>query len=130
MTEAKDTGPVTLYLDVLDRLKLLDLLPKNGTYVTLVESKAAQKAVNLSLDEIKEFECVPFGEGGMRWNEKGQEHRPITLTSFMHTTMVDILKARSEKKELAIQELSIYDQIVNGNYPKDTIKEEKTNEAH
>ena len=61
-------------LNLLERFKVLAILPNESDFATLKIVKDLQSSLGVTEAEFKEFEIVQnFEAGTTKWNEKGKE---------------------------------------------------------
>jgi len=70
-----------LKLNTAQRLVLLDVLPKEGNYTTLKIVRKLKESLSFSEEEHKRLKFVQDGDG-VRWDEKGEELKPIRRYKF------------------------------------------------
>ena len=100
-------------LNVMDRLMLNQVLPEKGSFASLRSIKEARKNVLLNDKEVEEFE-FKFENDAFKWNEKGNEKRPIEIGEIAAEEVKKILKSMDEKKELSLNHEGIYEIFVEG----------------
>jgi len=98
-------------LNVLERLTLLGILPKEGNFVTLKVLKSLKDNLGLSEEELKKFEVTQDGER-IAWNEKGNEETEIEIGEKATDIIVEALKNLDKDKKLVEQHFSIYEKFV------------------
>jgi len=98
-------------LNVLERLTLLGILPKEGNFVTLKVLRSLKENLGLSEEELKKFEVTQDGER-IAWNEKGNEEIEIEIGEKATDIIVEALKNLDKDKKLVEQHFSIYEKFV------------------
>ena len=99
-------------LNVLERLMVLQILPKESNFVTLGIVFDLQKELTLTEEEIKEFEVVMVPDKGANWNEKGKEEREIKIGEKAADIIVEALKKINAEKKITPQLMSLYEKFV------------------
>ena len=97
-------------LNVLERILLLQILPKEGTYVTFKILMDLKGKLAFNEKEIKEFGVVEK-EGRITWKksadkdfEFGEKAKEIIVTS---------LKKLDEEGKIDINNISLYEKFIN-----------------
>jgi len=98
-------------LTVLERLILLQILPKEGNFVTLRVLRSLTSSLGLSEGDIKEFEVKQDGEIAT-WNNKGNEEREIEIGEKATDIIIESLKELNDSKKLTEQHFSLYEKFV------------------
>lgn len=97
-------------LNVLERINLLGILPKEGNFVTLKIIKDLKSNLSFTEEEIKEFNIVT-NENNVTWNIKGQEEKEISIGEKATDVIVEALKKLDETKKLTEQYYSLYEKF-------------------
>lgn len=98
-------------LNVLERLQLLQILPKEGNFVTLKIVKTLLNNISIGEKEFKEFDIKQTGEQ-LTWNEKGNEEREIEIGEKAMDIVADTLKKVDKEGKLNNNMLSLYEKFV------------------
>ena len=98
-------------LNVLERLTLLQILPKESNFATLMIVKNLTSSLGLSEADYKEFE-VKQEESQIIWNQKGNEEREIKIGEKATDIIIESLKKLDEEKKLTEQHFSLYEKFV------------------
>jgi len=99
-------------LNLMERLMAVQILPKEGSFVTLKITRDLQGVLAPSEAEYKEFEVVQDGEQ-TKWNEKGREEREVVIGEKATDILVEALKNLDKDKKLTLQFMSLYEKFVN-----------------
>ena len=98
-------------MNVLERLILLGILPKESNFATLMIVKNLTSSLGLSEDDYKEFE-IKQEENQIIWNQKGNEEREIKIGEKATDIIIESLKKLDEEKKLTEQHFSLYEKFV------------------
>jgi len=98
-------------LNLMERLTLLQILPKEGSYVTLKVIRDLQSELAPNEDEFIEFEIKQEGEKAS-WNEKGREEKEIELGIKSEELIKDALERLDRDKKLTFQHLSLFAKFI------------------
>ncbi|MFA6335487.1 MAG: hypothetical protein WCX48_08020 [Bacteroidales bacterium] len=99
-------------LNVLERVMLLSVLPKEGNFTTLRLTRELQAKIGISAAEYKEFE-VQTDEKGSRWNIKGAAPTEIEFADAEIDIIKKQLKELDSKNKLTNDLFSVYEKFVN-----------------
>ena len=100
-------------LNLLERLKVLQILPAEGNFATLNIVKTLRESLAPTEKEFKDFGIVEK-DGAISWNEKGREEIEIEIGEKATDIIVEALKKLDEENKLTAHHLSIYQKFVNG----------------
>ena len=115
-------------LNVPERLILLQVVPKEGSFLTLKVIRDLTSTLALSDEEFKEFNVLqdksqptlesPEGEdigpNKITWNEKGLEEREVEIGEKATDIIVEALKKLDQDKKLEQRHLSLYEKFIGG----------------
>ena len=98
-------------LSVLNRLLLLNLLPKEGNITTLRIVQKLREDLSFSEDEhnILKFEQT---DASLKWNSKEPVVKDVNFGPKAQTLVVDALEALSKDNKLTADFLPLYDLFV------------------
>jgi hypothetical protein len=98
-------------LSVLDRLMLLNILPKNGDVTTLRIVRQLNEDLSFSEEEHAAlgFEVL---EGQVKWKTEGDPHKDIEIGPRAWTLICDTLERLSKEKDLTLDQLVLYDKFI------------------
>jgi len=98
-------------LNVLERLKILQLLPQEGNFMTLTIVNKMKESLSLTEAEFKEFEVK---EDGVQttWNTKGQEEQELEIGEKASDIIAEALKKLNDEDKLTVQYMSVYEKFV------------------
>lgn len=98
-------------LTVLERLVLLNLLPKEGSFTTLKLVRKAREA--LSFDDIENRKLAFVQDGDqVRWNESERIVKEVELGDMMTLEVVKALKKLDEDGKLRDEHLTLYEKFI------------------
>jgi len=98
-------------MNVMERLILLGILPKESNFATLMIVKNLTSNLGLSEEDYKEFE-VEQKQDRIIWNKKGEEEREIKIGEKATDIIIESLKKLDEEKKLTEQHFSLYEKFV------------------
>ena len=103
-------------LSISERYVLLDILPKEGSFVTLKQVKAIRDALAFTDDEVDKFELketnLPGGQTTIRWNVAKEEAVEIPISEKGKKLAFDALTALDLAGKLTSREYSLYELFV------------------
>ena len=98
-------------LNVLERLVLQGLLPKEGNYTTLKLLRVCREA--LSFDDLENKRLAFFQDGDqVRWNEGVDIVKDIKIGEVMRLEIIASLKKLEEEKKLRDEHFTLYEKFV------------------
>jgi len=98
-------------LNVLERLMLLGILPKENNFATLKIVRTLTSNLGFDEKETTEFDIKQEGDKVI-WNQKGSEEREIEIGEKATDIIVESLKKLDEEKKLNEQLFSVYEKFV------------------
>ena len=98
-------------MNVLERLTLLQILPKESNFATLEIVRELISNVGLNEADYKEFE-INQKDGLITWNEKGGEDREIKIGEKATDIIIESLKKLDDEKKLTENHFSLYEKFV------------------
>jgi hypothetical protein len=98
-------------LNLLERLVIQKILPKEGDFVTLKVLNSLKLTLAPSEEELKEFE-LKNQDGMITWNSKGSEEREISIGEKATDIIVNALKDLDKNKKLTQEHYTIYEKFV------------------
>jgi len=109
-----------MLLSILDRLMVLNLLPKKGDVTTLRVIGEVQESVGFTNDEYDKLNFT-HTDKGTNW-ENTVEPKEIQLGSAAAGLLRKALKTKDDAKELTLDELPFYDRIMGEDNGKEASK--------
>jgi len=100
-------------LTVLERLVLLNVLPREGDFTTIKLMRRLRESLSFDEEELKKIELVQDGDQ-TRWNEEASRSilKPIQIGEKMTDIVHDALKKLNDEKKLTDQHFSLYEKFV------------------
>ena len=104
-------------LNLLERLTILNILPREGNFATLKILRDVQGVLSPSEAEFKEFGITTelnkeTNQTQTNWNKKGIEEREINIGEKANDIIVETLKKLNDEKKLNPQHMSAYEKFV------------------
>ena len=98
-------------LNVMDRLVLLNTLPKEGDFTTLKIVRTMREDLSFTEEEHKALEFKQEGDS-VRWNQAADVERDINFGEKATDIIVEVLKKLNSDKKLAEQHYRLYELFV------------------
>jgi len=100
-------------LTVLERLALLNILPKEGNFITLKIVRKLREDLSFSEEEIKRLEFKE-DEGRVSWNPREAEKiiKDIKIGNKANSIIVEILEKLDKEKKLTDQHFTLYEKFI------------------
>lgn len=100
-------------LTVFERIILLNLLPKEGDFLTLKIVRKMREDLSFSEAEHKDLRFDQT-ENNIKWNQAADKPKVIDFGEKATDIIVGILKKLDETKKLTEQQFSLFEKFVMG----------------
>lgn len=100
-------------LNVPERLILLQVVPKEGSFLTLKIVRDLTSTLAMNDEEFKEFGITQDGDQ-IKWNLKGLQEKEVEIGEKATDIIVEALKKLDESKKLEQRHLSLYEKFIGG----------------
>ena len=111
MENRSKEGEKKMKLNLMERISVLQILPKEGNFITLKVIGELQQTLAPSEAEFKEFEIVQEGEN-IRWNAKGNIEKELPVGDKACEVIVNVLKKLDNEEKLTNQHFSVYKKFI------------------
>jgi hypothetical protein len=98
-------------LTVMERLVLLNLLPREGNFKTLKLLRELRESLSFDELENKRLNFQQVGEQVM-WDKEADNVRDIKVGDLMTELIVETLKELDKKKTLKEEQFTLYEKFV------------------
>ena len=98
-------------LNLLERLMIQSILPKEADFVTLKIMNNLRQSVAPSEEEYKEFE-IRQDEGRVIWNSKGNEEKEIEVGEKATDVIKGALEKLDKEKKLTQDLFTLFEKFV------------------
>jgi hypothetical protein len=98
-------------LTILERILLLDILPKEANYVTLKIINDLKAELSFSEKELKDFE-IKESEGRVVWASKKAELKKIEFGERTKEIICDTLKRLDESGKINNENITLYEKFI------------------
>jgi len=98
-------------LNLLERVTILGILPKEANFLNLKIIKDIQDVVSFTEEDFKEFD-IKQTDGMITWNAKGTEEKEISIGEKATDIIVEALKELNKDKKLTANHYSLYVKFV------------------
>lgn len=98
-------------LNLLERVTILGILPKEANFLNLKIIKDIQDVVSFTEEDFKEFD-IKQTDGMITWNAKGTEEKEISIGEKATDIIVEALKELNKNKKLTANHYSLYVKFV------------------
>lgn len=101
-------------LGVLDRLLLLNILPKEGNLVTLRVTRDLSRDLGFTEEELKDLNFVTNPNGGISWDTGAAAKivKEIEIGDTMLSIVVKELKKLDKEEKLSMEILDLYEKFI------------------
>jgi len=100
-----------LKLNVLERITVLNLLPKQENYLTFRMVTELKKELSFTEVEIKKFGVVFTPDGRVSWKD-GKTIKNIDVPDTISAMLVEKLKSLEKDKKIDEENVSLYEKLV------------------
>ena len=101
-------------LNVLERIMLLDVLPKEGSFVTLKIVRDLRSDLSFSEEEHKKFKFVE-SQGRVNWNPAAEQFKEVHIGEKATDIIVEALKKLDKEKKLTEGHLTLFEKFCKEN---------------
>lgn len=91
---------------------LLNILPREGTIMTIKIVRELREALSFSEAEHKSLNFQKLEDGGMQWDEKAIGDKEVPVGPRAHALIVETLERLDKEKKLTEDSLSVWDKFV------------------
>ena len=110
-------------LNILERVVIMNILPRTGSFVNVRAAKNTGKILMITDEERKELDLQVNG-GTTTWNDKGKEEKQFEIPPSSVKIIRDTLKDLDAKGQLPMDAISAYEKFLLGNVPPEEIDAE------
>ena len=100
-----------MQLSVLERIVLLDILPKEGNFVTLKILRKLRESLSFTEEEIKYYALTIEGNE-FKWSDQVEQVADITIGEKATDIAAAALKALDKANKLEDRHFSLYEKFV------------------
>lgn len=98
-------------LNVAERINILSILPREGNFIDLGIIRELAQILNLSEDEIKEFEITVDGNN-YRWNKKGDEEIVFEIGPRGFSLICELLEKLDKNNKLEMNHFTLFNKFI------------------
>lgn len=98
-------------LTVLERLVLLNILPKEGDLTTIRIVRELREVLSFSEAEHASLAFKPDGDGNMRWNAEADRDEDFIFQPRAYALIADTLEKLAKGEKMMEDYLSVYDKF-------------------
>ena len=99
-------------LTILERLTLLNILPRENNFINLMLIKEAAEKIGFDDKEISECEIKQTPEGVNFNAEKGKIEKPIEIGERAYSLICEVLEKLDKANKLTQEHCSIYKKFI------------------
>ncbi|MFA6972954.1 MAG: hypothetical protein WC208_16345 [Gallionella sp.] len=102
-------------LNVVERLNLLSILPKEGNFITLKIVHRLREALSFTELEVKALNIRPGTEAGtVQWDTVADIPKEVSIGEKATDIIVEALKELDKQKKLTDQYFGLYEKFIEG----------------
>jgi len=102
-------------LTVFERLMLLNILPKEGNFVTLKIVRELREGLSFNEKEIKDLNLKVDDKGNATWNPAKDKNKDVEIGGQANKIIVETLEKLDKDKKLTESHLSVYEKFIENN---------------
>ena len=99
-------------LNIGERLLCLELMPKEGNYITLKLVKQVIDELTFDETEIKSAKIHQSEDGRITWDQKHDPNKDVTINDIVVDMIHKSLIERDKNSKLTSQYMTLYDKFV------------------
>lgn len=99
-------------LNVLERMMLLNVVPREGSFVTLKVVGELRNDLSFSEAELKKYKFVET-EGRVSWNPAAEQIKEVHIGEKATDVVVEALEKLDEEKKLTMEHVSLYEKFID-----------------
>ena len=99
-------------LNTLERLVLLNILPREGTITTIKIVRELREALSFSEEEHAALKFEKLEDGGMQWVVEADKDKELTIGPRAHTLVAETLERMDKEAKLVEDHLSLCEKFV------------------
>lgn len=111
-----------LKLNVLERIVIMNLLPKSGNFVSIRAIKNTGKILSISKEEMEETQ-MHITPQGSTWNKKGKDEKEFDLPASSVKIIKDRLQEMDKKNDLPLEAVTVWEKFFPQSVVESEIKE-------
>ena len=105
-------------LNVLERIVIMNILPRTGSFVNVRSAKNTTKILTISKEEQTEIELARNGNT-TTWNDEGAKAKEFELPPSSVKIIRDALKDLDAKGQLPVDAVTTYEKFLHDEVPVD-----------
>ena len=98
-------------LDVKERLALLDILPREGDFLTIRIVRELREQMSFSSEEHEAFGFTYNDAGQVTWSGDAEQTKEISLSVKARRVVEDALQKADKEKKLTADHVSVYEKF-------------------
>lgn len=107
-----------MILSVLERLVLLNVLPREGTVTTVRIVRELREALSFSEEEHERLKFRK-ADGGTQWDDEAERDEEISIGPRAHTLIAETLEKMNSEEKLTEDYLGAWEKFVDEETVKD-----------
>lgn len=105
-------------LGIADRFSIMEILPKQGNFITLSIVQDIIKKITITQDDLKKYNIrtipAPDGMVSYRWDDaEGKIETEIEFTDTEKQIIVDSLRKMDNEKKISLNMIGTYKKFMN-----------------
>lgn len=100
-----------MLFDVAERLTLLNLLPREGNFITLKLLRELRESLSFTDKEVAQFK-VKAANDRITWDNSASVDKEILIGDTMTNVIVEVLTKLDKAQKLADAQMGLYEKFV------------------
>lgn len=99
-------------LNTLERIMLLNVLPKEGSFMTLKIIRKFREKLSFTPEEHKLLKFKNTPQGTVEWDSKGDKPREFLINEVVEAIIVEALQKMDKGNKLTIDHMTLFEKFV------------------
>ena len=109
----ENTGRIIMKLNIIERITLMNLLPKEGDFLSFQTVKKLRNELSPSDNERKKLKLIQRENGGITWDVNADKGKEIEINDVANEVIVNSLKKLpKEDKTIPFACWEIYEKFI------------------
>lgn len=101
-----------MFLSVMERLMILQILPKESDFITLKILRSLKDVVGFGEEEHREYKFTAGDGGVVRWDADAVQEKELLIGEKAHDIVAEALKRLNDQKKLTEAHMSLYEKFM------------------
>ncbi len=102
-----------MQLTTIDRLVLLNILPREGSVTTVKIVRELREELSFSEEEHAALKFVKLDDGGMQWVAEAETEKGVSIGPRAHALIAETLERLDKEKKVTEEYLGVWDKFMD-----------------